>query len=139
MVGAGRWGSWEPGGPTHSQDSSADTPFFQVCSSPIGPGSHPRSLGPWEVSQNNPVALAPARRHLAIRGKATPPSSLSTTQCLSFPSAQVKLRRQWQILSTHLRDKETEAQGILQTRGLEGSLEMAYFFPHHQGTGAPAS
>uniref|UniRef100_A0A8C9KC68 Adhesion G protein-coupled receptor D2 n=1 Tax=Panthera tigris altaica TaxID=74533 RepID=A0A8C9KC68_PANTA len=79
MVGAGRWGSWEPGGPTHSQDSSADTPFFQVCSSPIGPGSHPRSLGPWEVSQNNPVALAPARRHLAIRGKATPPSSLSTT------------------------------------------------------------
>ncbi|XP_026890887.2 adhesion G-protein coupled receptor D2 isoform X1 [Acinonyx jubatus] len=97
------------------------TEAFMVCSSPIGPGSHPRSLGPWEVSQNNPVALAPARRHLAIRGKATPPSSLSTTQCLSFPSVQVKLRRQWQILSTHLRDKETEAQGILQTRGLEGT------------------
>ncbi|GAB5580120.1 adhesion G-protein coupled receptor D2 isoform X3 [Prionailurus iriomotensis] len=53
------------------------TEAFMVCSSPIGPGSHPRSLGPWEVSQNNPVALAPARRHLAIRGTHSP--RISTT------------------------------------------------------------
>ncbi|CAK7291199.1 hypothetical protein VULLAG_LOCUS1716 [Vulpes lagopus] len=44
------------------------TEAFTACSSPMGPGSHPRSLGPWEVALDDPVALAPARRHLAVRG-----------------------------------------------------------------------
>ncbi|XP_045647100.1 adhesion G-protein coupled receptor D2 [Ursus americanus] len=44
------------------------TESFTACSSPIAQGSHPRSLGPWDVAQDNPVALAPARRHLAVRG-----------------------------------------------------------------------
>ncbi|XP_029775470.1 adhesion G-protein coupled receptor D2 [Suricata suricatta] len=48
------------------------TEAFMACSSPIGPGSHPRSLGPWEAPQGNPVALAPARRHLAIRETHSP-------------------------------------------------------------------
>lgn len=126
------------GGPTHRQDSSAHTPSFQACSSPMGRGSHPRSLGPLEVAQDNPVALAPARRHLVVRGKATPAPSLSTTQSLSFPSAQVKLGRQWQILLGHPKDKKTEAQGILPARGLGDGLEMAYFFPPPPGNGAPA-
>lgn len=38
----------------------------------------------------------------------------SANHCLSFPSAEVELRRQQQILLAHLKDKETEAQGILQ-------------------------
>lgn len=126
------------GGPTHHQDSSAHTASFQACSSPMGPGSRLRFLGPWEVAQDNPVALVPARRHLAVRGKATPAPTLSTTQSLSFPSAQVKLGRRWQILLAHPKDKETEAQRILQARSLGDGLEMAYFFPPPPGNKGPS-
>ncbi|XP_022356064.1 adhesion G-protein coupled receptor D2 [Enhydra lutris kenyoni] len=48
------------------------TEAFTACSSPMGPASHPRSLGPWEVAQDSPAALAPARRHLALRGTHSP-------------------------------------------------------------------
>ncbi|KAF3821093.1 hypothetical protein GH733_011246 [Mirounga leonina] len=48
------------------------TEAFTACSSPMGPGSRLRFLGPWEVAQDNPVALVPARRHLAVRGTRSP-------------------------------------------------------------------
>ncbi|XP_045877757.1 adhesion G-protein coupled receptor D2 [Meles meles] len=48
------------------------TEALTACSSPMGPASHPRSLGPWEVAQDSPAALAPARRHLALRGTHSP-------------------------------------------------------------------
>ncbi|XP_032274894.1 adhesion G-protein coupled receptor D2 [Phoca vitulina] len=48
------------------------TEAFTACSSPMGPGSRLRFLGPWEVAQDNPVALVPARRHLAVRGTHSP-------------------------------------------------------------------
>nr|XP_031533068.1 adhesion G-protein coupled receptor D2 [Vicugna pacos] len=49
-------------------------------SSPAVPGFHPRRSGPWEVAQDNPVVLAPPRRHLALRGTHGPriPTSFSS-------------------------------------------------------------
>ncbi|XP_034519620.1 adhesion G-protein coupled receptor D2 [Ailuropoda melanoleuca] len=59
------------------------TEAFTACSSPMGRGSHPRSLGPLEVAQDNPVALAPARRHLVVRGTHGP--RIPTTFSIAEP------------------------------------------------------
>ncbi|XP_032722268.1 adhesion G-protein coupled receptor D2 [Lontra canadensis] len=59
------------------------TEAFTACSSPMGPASHPRSLGPWEVAQDSPAALAPARRHLALRGTHSP--RIPTTFSIAEP------------------------------------------------------
>ncbi|CAD7668030.1 unnamed protein product [Nyctereutes procyonoides] len=60
--------NWEVRGALQRMTEKKATEAFTACSSPMGPGSHPRSLGPWEVALDDPVALAPARRHLAVRG-----------------------------------------------------------------------
>lgn len=93
-IHGGCWQVGDPGegGPTPCQ---CHTPSFQACSSPMGPASHPRSLGPWEVAQDSPAALAPARRHLALRGKATPASSLYYPEPW-FPWCAGKAGRRWQ-------------------------------------------
>ncbi|KAF5928939.1 hypothetical protein HPG69_002713 [Diceros bicornis minor] len=42
--------------------------------------SHPQPSGPWEVAQDHPIALAPPRKHLALRGTRGPriPTTFST-------------------------------------------------------------
>lgn len=55
------------------------------------------------------------------------PPLVGATQCLCFPSSQVELGGQWHILLTHLKDREPEAQGILQPWCLGEGLEMAAF------------
>lgn len=121
------------GGPTPCQ---CHTSTFQACSSPMGPASPPRSLGPWEVAQDSPAALAPARSHLALRGKATPASSLYYPEPW-FPWCAGKAGKALAILLAHLKGKETEAQGI-QAWGLGDGLEVAYFFPPPPGNRGPS-
>ncbi|KAM7093117.1 LOW QUALITY PROTEIN: adhesion G protein-coupled receptor D2 [Molossus nigricans] len=41
---------------------------FQVHTSARGQASHPRPSGPRDVTPNNPIALTPPRKHLALRG-----------------------------------------------------------------------
>lgn len=64
-------------------------PSFQAHTSPQVQAPHPRLSGPREAAPNNPVALTPPRRHLALRGMVSPPCRRSDIQCLSFPSAQL--------------------------------------------------
>ncbi|XP_038401991.1 adhesion G-protein coupled receptor D2 isoform X3 [Canis lupus familiaris] len=73
------------------------TEAFTACSSPMGPGSHPRSLGPWEVAPDDPVALAPARRHLAVRGTHGPrvPTAFSS---VAEPERPVRLGQGCRVL-----------------------------------------
>lgn len=78
------------GGRSHRGRSRGYSLSFQVHTRPEA--EHP-NLGPQvpEGGSKLPHSLGPTRRHLALRGMSSPPSSMHTIQCLSFPSAQLEL------------------------------------------------
>ncbi|KAL0606333.1 Adhesion G-protein coupled receptor D2 [Plecturocebus cupreus] len=52
------------------------------CASPASRGTSLRTPGPWEAARGSPVALAPPRRHMALRGTYGPrtPSAFSSIE-----------------------------------------------------------
>lgn len=136
----GRPGDRGAGGPTSGRDPSTDAPSFQARSSPTGPGFHSRPSCPWEVARDDPRVLAPPKRHLALRGETTPPSSPSATRCPSLPSTPVSPVPQSPQYSGQASERQGDRPGVFcdcRTWGMAYKRLLSSSHPHHQATVAP--